>query len=248
MDLGLKGRTGVVTGASAGLGRAIAASLAREGVQLAIVARRSELLEKFAAEVEAAGSPRPFTIEQDLAAPDAATRVAHQALESLGRVDILVNNAGGHRPAGTFGSDEEWDAAFAINFTIHRRLTALILPGMKSNGWGRIVNVTGRSEPLTVGGGSAAKAAMHSWAKGLSREVGPDGITVNSIAPGKITSEQMLRDYSPEERAAHVAEIPLGRYGTAEEIAAMATFLASENAGYITGTITRVDGGLTRHI
>jgi 3-oxoacyl-[acyl-carrier protein] reductase len=248
VDLGLKGRTGIVTGASAGLGRAIATSLAGEGVQLVVVARRRGLLEELAAELEASGSPRPFTVEQDLAVLDAAVRVADQALEILGRVDILVNNAGGHRPAGTFGSDEEWDAAFAINFAIHRRLTALILPGMKTNRWGRIVNVTGRSEPLTAGGGSAAKAAMHSWAKGLSREVGPSGITVNSIAPGKITSEQMLRDYSPEERAAHVAEIPIGRYGSPGDIAAMATFLASERAGYITGTITRVDGGLTRHI
>jgi 3-oxoacyl-[acyl-carrier protein] reductase len=248
VELGLKGRTGIVTGASAGLGRAIATSLAAEGVQLAIVARRRDALELLAAELEASGAPRPITIEQDLAAPDAAARVAEQALDSLGRVEILINNAGGHRPAGTFGSDEQWDAAFAINFVIHRRLTALILPSMTTNNWGRIVNVTGRSEPLAVGGGSAAKAAMHSWAKGLSREVGPMGVTVNSIAPGKITSEQMLRDYSADERAAHIAEIPAGRYGEPEDIAALATFLASERAGYITGTITRVDGGLTRHI
>ena len=248
MDLGLTDRTGIVTGASAGLGRGIASALALEGVQLMIVARRPELLESLADELEARGCPRPFVVAEDLTAPDAAVRIATRALESMGRVDILVNNAGGHRPAGTFGTDEQWDAAFAINFSIHRRLTALVLPGMQRNGWGRIVNVTGRSEPLTVGGGSAAKAAMHSWSKGLSREVGPFGITVNSIAPGKITSEQMLRDYSVEERAAHVAEIPVGRYGSPEDIAALATFLASQQAGYITGTITRVDGGLTRHI
>ncbi|MGH7101352.1 MAG: SDR family oxidoreductase, partial [Acetobacteraceae bacterium] len=114
--------------------------------------------------------------------------------------------------------------------------------------WGRIINITGKSEPFGLNGAFAAKAALHAWAKGLSREVGRHAITVNSIAPGRIMSEQIRRNYPPVERARFAAaEIPLGRYGEPEELAALAVFLASPLAGYITGTVIPVDGGLRRY-
>jgi 3-oxoacyl-[acyl-carrier protein] reductase len=119
---------------------------------------------------------------------------------------------------------------------------------MEARGWGRIVNITGKSEPEGVNGAFAAKAALHSWAKGLSREVGGRGITVNSIPPGRIMSEQIERNYTPEYRAKQSAEeIPVGEYGRPEDIAALVCFLASPRARYITGTVIPVDGGLRRY-
>ncbi len=220
MDLDLNGRTALVTGASTGIGRGIATALAAEGVQLAVSARRQPALEELADQVVAAGGKPPQVIAQDLLAPDAAERIADAVRESLGGVDILVNNAGGSRPFGKDATDEQWDEALTLNFVRHRQLTGQLLPGMVEKQWGRIVNITGKSEPEGVNGAFAAKAAMHSWAKGLSREVGRHGITVNSVPPGRIISEQIERNYSPEHREQHSAEeIPVGSYGRPEDIA-----------------------------
>ncbi|MEV7038409.1 SDR family oxidoreductase [Amycolatopsis sp. NPDC051061] len=247
MDLHLKDRSAVVTGASAGIGRGIATCLAREGVRLAVVARREALLNELADELSAEGLARPAVIAADIADDADQETVLAKAEEALGPVDILVNSAGGRRRSGLTATDEEWAIAMTLNFESQRRLTKRFLPSMRERGWGRVVSVTGKSEPPRVSGEFCAKAAMHAWAKGLSREVGPDGVTVNSIAPGRILSEQMLRNYTEADRAEHVKEIPVGSYGEPEDIGRLVTFLSSPLAGYITGTVIPVDGGLRRY-
>ena len=248
MDLHLEGKTGVVTGASAGIGRAIAKGLAAEGVRLLVVARRQELLAGLADEIEGEGGPRPRILALDIMEPAAPATIARQALADLGPAGILVNCAGGSRPLPIDAPEERWEEAMTLNFTRVRQLTHALLPGMIDQGWGRIVNITGKSEPEDLNAAFAAKAGVHAWAKGLSREVGRFGITVNCIPPGRIMSEQIERNYPEAYRQEHAArEIPVGRYGEPEELACLAVFLASPLACYITGAVLPVDGGLRRY-
>ncbi|MDH3319372.1 MAG: SDR family oxidoreductase [Betaproteobacteria bacterium] len=244
MDLELSGKTALVTGASAGIGRGIALALAAEGVRLAVTARRRERLQA----LEQDAGAQLVIIECDFMQADAPQRIAAAALQGLGTVDILVNNAGGSRPFALDSSEVQWEEALTLNFTRQRQLAHALLGQMVARKWGRIINITGKSEPEGINGAFAAKAAMHAWAKGLSREVGKHGITVNSIPPGRIHSEQILRNYAPEYRqwqAEH--EIPAGRYGEPEDIAHLVCFLASPRASYITGAVIPVDGGLRRY-
>jgi 3-oxoacyl-[acyl-carrier protein] reductase len=244
MDLELAGRTALVTGASAGIGRGIAKALAAEGVRLAVTARRRDKLEALARETGATLA----IIEADFMQEGAPQRIAQAALKALGSVDILVNNAGGSRAFTLESTEAQWEEAMTLNFTRQRQLAHALLGQMMANKWGRIVNITGKSEPEGINGAFAAKAAMHAWAKGLSREVGKHGITVNCIPPGRIHSEQILRNYKPEYRqwqAEH--EIPMGRYGEPEDIARLVCFLVSPLASYITGAVIPVDGGLRRY-
>jgi len=244
MDLGLAGKTALVTGASIGIGRGIATALSKEGVKLAVVARRRNLLEELQKELKA----DLVVIECDFMQKSAPDKIAEAALKGLGSVDILVNNAGGSRKFALDTSEEQWDEALTLNFTRQRQLTHKLLPQMMARKWGRIVNITGKSEPEGINGAFCAKAAMHSWAKGLSREVGKHGITVNSIPPGRIMSEQILRNYSPEYRKKQSEEeIPVGEYGQPEDIANLVCFLVSPRARYITGAVIPVDGGLRRY-
>ncbi len=248
MDLGISGKTAIVTGASMGIGRGIAKALAAEGVRLALVARRINLLEEVSGEITAAGSAAPLLIQQDILAEDAPDRIATRALAEFGAVDILINNAGGSRHFGKDAAEEQWTEALTLNFTRQRQLAHRLLDQMIANKWGRIVNITGKSEPDGVNGAFAAKAAMHAWSKGLSREVGKAGITVNCIPPGRIMSEQIRRNYTPEYRQWQADnEIPVGRYGEPEDIANLVTFLVSPRASYITGAVIPVDGGLRRY-
>jgi 3-oxoacyl-[acyl-carrier protein] reductase len=244
LDLQLSGRTALVTGASMGIGRAIAVALAKEGVRLAVMARRRDLLEKLEDEIGA----QLVIIEQDYLAPDAPERIARAAVDGLGSVQILVNNAGGSRRFTLASTEEQWEEALTLNFVRQRQLTHRLIGAMIEAKWGRIINITGKSEPEGLNGAFAAKAAMHSWAKGLSREVGRHGITVNSIPPGRIISEQILRNYPPEVRKRESEhDIPVGEYGQPEDLAQLVCFLASPLARYITGTVIPVDGGLRRY-
>ncbi len=244
MDLGIQGRTALVTGASMGIGRGIATALAREGVRLAVVARRRNLLEELQDELKT----KLVIIEFDFLKPAAPEAIAKAALEGLGSIDILVNNAGGSRRFTLDSTEEQWEEAITLNFTRQRQLTHRLLPQMMARRWGRIVNITGKSEPEGLNGAFAAKAAMHSWAKGLSREVGKHGITVNCIPPGRIMSEQILRNYPPEYRKKQSdEEIPVGEYGQPADIANLVCFLVSPLARYITGAVIPVDGGLRRY-
>jgi 3-oxoacyl-[acyl-carrier protein] reductase len=144
--------------------------------------------------------------------------------------------------------EERWEEAFTLNFHRPRQLADALIDQMIERKWGRIINITGKSEPDHVNGAFCAKAGMHSWAKGLSRMVGKHGITVNCIPPGRIHSEQIYRNYTPEYRQWQCDnEIPMARYGEPEDLAALTTFLSSPIAGYITGAVIPVDGGLRRY-
>jgi 3-oxoacyl-[acyl-carrier protein] reductase len=248
MDLQISGKTALVTGASAGIGRGIALALGAERVRLAVTARRKDRLAEVGGEIVARGGHAPVVIEADFMREDAPQAIADAALAGLGSVDILVNNAGGSRKFDLDSTEAQWEEALTLNFTRQRQLAQRLLPQMVARKWGRIVNITGKSEPEGLNGAFCAKAAMHSWAKGLSREVGKHGITVNSIPPGRIMSEQILRNYSPEYRkwqSEH--EIPVGEYGQPEDIANLVCFLVSPLARYITGAVIPVDGGLRRY-
>jgi 3-oxoacyl-[acyl-carrier protein] reductase len=250
MDLELRNRNAVVTGSSVGIGREIARVLAGEGVSCLVVARRGELLKTLQNEIEAAGGVRPDALAIDLANRAEPPRVRDEALARLGHVDILVNNAGGSRPTAVDAPDDVWDESFALNFTAVRKLTQALLPGMIERRWGRIVNITGTSEPAGTNAAGPAKAAVHAWAKGLSRDLGRHGITVNCLAPGRIHSEQIDQRLhpTPESQAQFARNIPLGYFGDPADMANLVAFLCSPKARYITGQRMYVDGGLHRAI
>ena len=244
----LAGKTALVTGASSvGLGRAIALGLAREGVKVAITARRGDLLRAAAQEIKTASGHEPYVIEGDLYQPETPARIAAEALEKLGRVDILINAAGGSRPIPFETPPAVWDESMLLNFTRLRELTHAILPGMMAKKWGRVISLTGTSEPYNINAANPSKAAVHAWSKGLSREVAKSGVTVNCIQPGRLSSEQILRMHPTEEKQrAFTQDVPMGRLGDPDELAVLAVFLCSPRAGYITGTVIPVDGGLSR--
>ena len=249
MDLQLKNRTCLVTGASVGIGHGIAKAMAAEGARVAVTARRGELLEGLADEVAATGAERPLVIAVDLTETEAPDRIKQAVLGEFGKLDILVNNAGASRSVAPDAPDEVWDESFALNFTATRRLTQAFLPAMREQKWGRIINITGNMEPFGTNAAQAAKAAVHVWAKCLSRDLGGEGITVNCVPPGRINSEQILeRVYPTEEgrRAFADAHIPAGYFGEPEDLACLVVFLASPLARYINGEVIHVDGGMRR--
>ena len=250
MDLELKGKVAVVTGTSVGLGREIARVLAAEGARTVVIARRANLLATLQDEIERAGGPRPLALPLDLYAPDAPERIRDAALSAYGRVDILVNNAGGSRPIPWDSPDAAWDESFSINFTAVRRTTNALLPGMIERRWGRVLCVTGTAEPSGVNAAVAAKAGVHAWAKGLSREMGRHGITINCLSPGRVHSEQIDQRLHPtaESQAEFARNIPLGYFGDPSDVAFLAAFLCSPKARYITGERIHVDGGLHRAV
>lgn len=248
MELHLSGKTALVTGASIGIGRAIAKGLAAEGVKVCITARRGQLLEELASEIVSGGGPRAHISIVDMMDEDAPQRLAREAVAGLDRVDILINCAGGSRPLPIDAPEEKWLEAMTLNFTRVRQLTHALLPQMIEHKWGRIINITGKQEQERLNAAYSAKAGVHAWAKGLSKEVGKHGITVNSIPPGRILSEQILRNNPEPVRKEFAARhIPVGRFGEPEELACLAVFLASPIAGYISGAVIPVDGGLRRY-
>lgn len=248
MNLNLVGLSALVTGASQGIGRAIALRLAEEGARLAIAARRTDSLEALSAAAAAAGAQPPRVLRYDLYPEGAAEALAQRAQEALGRVDILINAAGGSRPIPFDAAKDQWSEGMTLNFWRLRELTHALVPAMAERSFGRIVNITGTSEPPAFNAASTAKAAVHAWSKGLSREFASRGITINCLQPGRIRSEQIDRKYPTEEsrRAFCEAEVPIGRFGQPEELADLAVFLSSPRASYITGTVIPVDGGMSR--
>jgi 3-oxoacyl-[acyl-carrier protein] reductase len=236
--------------ARVGIGREIAKVLASEGAQTVVIARRAHLLSTLQDEIERAGGPRPLALAIDLYAPDSAGRIRDSALGAYGRVDILVNNAGGSRTIPWDSPDAAWDESFSLNFTAVRKTAQALLPGMIERRWGRIVCITGSAEPSTVNAAVAAKAGVHAWAKGLSREIGRHGITINCLAPGRIHSEQIDTRLhpTPESQAEFARSIPLGYFGEPSDVAFLVAFLCSPKARYITGERIHVDGGLHRGV
>lgn len=249
MDLELEGRVALVTGAGVGIGRGIAELLAAEGVRLAIVARRQAMLEEVADAIERTGAARPLVIAADITEADAAARISAAVLRHFGRLDILINNAGGSRPTAGLGTPEEWDAGMRLNFGAGRDLAHAFVPTMRQQRFGRIINLTGSDEALVLNAAAPPNGAVHIWAKALSRALGPDGITVNSIAPGKIHSEQIDQRNLPtaEAQQAWVAEnCPVGYIGEPRDIAVVVALLASPLSRYVTGQVIYVDGGARR--
>jgi 3-oxoacyl-[acyl-carrier protein] reductase len=248
MELDFTGRTALVTGASQGIGRTTARMLALAGVNVVAVARRVALVEEMAAEVERSGRGKIIPLAADFYDEDAPEHVASEALRQLGHVDILMNAAGQSRPLTFDAGKDQWEEGMVLNFFRIRELTHAVVPGMRQQKWGRIVTFTGTSEPRMLNAAFTAKAAVHVWSKGLSREVAADGITVNCLQPGRIRSEQIKKRYPTLESELEYsrAEIPVGRFGEPEEIAALAIFLASPLASYVTGTVIPVDGGSSR--
>ena len=251
MDLELKNRTCLVTGASAGIGEGIARVMEKEGARLAITARRASRLDALADEIATDGYERPLVIPAALTAAQAPAEVAAALEAQWGGVSILVNNAGGSTPMVPHVDDDAWETSFRLNFTAARRLTALMIPAMQRSKWGRIINITGSMEPTGTNAAQAGSATTLAWAKGLSRDLGAEGITVNCIPPGRIDSEQIRERIHPSEESRReftAQNIPAGYFGEPEDVAYLVAFLSSPLARYISGTVIYVDGGMHRFV
>ena len=249
MDLGLRDRLCLVTGASSGIGRATAMLLAAEGARLVISARSREALDAIGDEIAGAGGARPVCLAADLAAPDGAETLAASVLDACGHVDVLVNNAGGSRPMTDPTDADAWREAFQLNFTSARRLAECLAPSMIERRWGRIINISGAILARKFNAAGPAKAALESWSKAAAGSYAAYNITVNCVAPGRLNTRQILERLHPTEAARQSfidANIPAGRFGEPEEAAALIAFLASARASYVTGTTIPVDGGTMR--
>ncbi|HRN52087.1 MAG TPA: SDR family oxidoreductase [Gemmatimonadaceae bacterium] len=261
MDLGLKGKVAFVAASSRGLGAAIGEGLAAEGVHIACCARSAEIHDK-AASLAARFGVEAIGIEADVSQPADVTRAVDAAMARFGRVDILVTNAGGP-PPGRFETHapEAWDKAIALNLGSVVNLVRAVLPGMKARRWGRILNVTSIAVKQPVDNlilSNSVRAAVTGFARTLANEVAPHNITVNNLMPGYTRTERLDQlaaanaaakgGGTASEFAAWERQIPMGRVGEPQEFAALATFLASERASYITAQSIAVDGGWIRSL
>jgi 3-oxoacyl-[acyl-carrier protein] reductase len=246
MELGLKGRTAIVCGASQGIGLAIAEVLAEEGANVAMFARRREVLEREADRIGA------LAVRGDLTNPADLERLVDRTIDAFGGIDVLVNNSGGPPRTGAQEIDDDLlEGAVELLLYSAVRLTNLCLPHLRASGHGRIVNITSSTvrEPAdNLALSNAVRPGVIGWAKSLAREVGQDGVTINSIAPGRIDTERLAEVYPQGPTEADLQTIPLRRLGQPREIADVVCFLCSDRATYVTGAVVAVDGGLTRFL
>jgi len=262
MDLGLKGKTALVTGGSKGIGRAVARALAGEGARAMICARDPEALKRAAGEIEKETGAEVLTTSADLSELEAVKRVASEAVSRLGRLDILVNNAGAIKGGDFLATpDEEWLRGWSLKLLGYIRMAREVLPLMQKQGGGRIVNVVGaaaRNPATTYMMGGAANAALINFTKALADLGAKSNVLVTAVSPGPVKTERwdsLLRQQAaaagtdPETFAKERArEFPLGRIATSEEVADLVCFLASERASFLTGIAITVDGGITRGV
>ncbi|MCW2241932.1 SDR family oxidoreductase [Azospirillum canadense] len=259
MDFGLKGKVALVLGGSQGIGRAAALGFAREGASVAICGRDAERLEAARAALDAAGVP-VLAVRADVSAPGDVERLVDMVADAFGTVHILVNNAAGPKP-GPFDSltGADWEDAFRLTLMSAVNATRAVLPHMRRQRWGRIVNISSYSVKQPIGElmlSNSLRLGALGWAKTLATQVAPDGILVNTVCPGWTATDRMRQvigvraagqGRSVEVAAAGIAAgIPVGRFGTPEEIADLIVFLGSERASYITGTAIPVDGGIVQ--
>lgn len=257
MDLGLRGKVALVAAASKGLGRAVAHELAAEGAALAICSRDADAIAEAGRDIAAATGADVLAQAADVSDPAAIAALVDAALARFGRVDILLTNSGGP-PSGRFEALDAaaWQRAAELTLFAPVELARRVLPGMKSRGWGRILNVTSIAVKQPIDNlmlSNSLRAAVTGWARTLANEVAPHGITVNNLMPGYTRTERVdelagviarREGITPEQATARwEREIPMGRLGDVREFAALAAFLASERASYITGTSIPVDGG-----
>lgn len=250
MDLGIRGKVALVTGASSGLGEACAIELAREGVRLAVAARRKEELDRVASLARDAGASDARAFIVDLSDVRSIDRLLRDVRDAFGGVDILIANSGGPR-AGTFTqtSPADWDAAYQSLLRSILQLAEGVVPGMRERRWGRIVALTSTSvkQPIaTLALSNIFRTALIAALKTLSSEVAKDGVTVNAIATGRIETARLRSLYGNDQAALQRAgsEVPVGRVAQPDEFAPLAAFLCGEPARYITGQTIAVDGGL----
>ena len=263
MDLRLTGKRALVCGGSSGLGRAVAEALAAEGAHVALLSRDAAKLQAVADAINATAVGRAVIVTADLADHDALLAAVDTAEGLLGGpIEILLNNTGGPPPSGVAGLDPDlWRAQFESMVLSVFRLTDRVLPAMRAAGWGRILNVASSTviEPSAVlGVSNTLRAGVAAWAKTLASEVAGDGVTVNTLLPGRIDTPRIQQlDKSTAERtgvtpeqaqAKSVERIPVGRLGAPAEFGAVAAFLASPKAAYVTGSLIRIDGGAIRAI
>ncbi len=248
MDLGLEGRVALVMGASRGIGRAIAAALAREGARVAIASRSEEKLDEAAAEIGEAATP----FVADASDLDRLAALPGEVDEALGPVEILVANTGGPPFGGALDHElDDWETAYRSLVLAPRVLAGAVLPGMRERGWGRIVNVGSSSTREPIPGlnlSNSHRMAAVGFLKTLSREVAADGITVNTVATGRFGTERLADASGSLDGAEEAAkqEVPAARLGRPEEYGDLVAFLCSDRAAYITGTVIPIDGGLLR--
>jgi 3-oxoacyl-[acyl-carrier protein] reductase len=246
VDLGLKGRTAIVSGASSGLGLATAESLAAEGANVTMFARRRDLLQREADRIGA------LAVRGDVTNPRDLQNVVDRTLEAFGGVDIFVWNGGGPPPGpATAVTPESLEHAVELLFVPAVRLVQLCLPHLEQSEGGRILVITSSAvrEPTeNLALSNAVRPGITGWAKSLARELGPRGITVNCVAPGRIETARLAELYPDGPSEADVASIPLGRWGAPHEFGDVVCFLASERARYVNGITLTVDGGLVRHL
>ncbi len=252
MDLQIHGKVALVTGASSGIGRACALALAREGVRLAVAARRFDELEAVAREALAAGAADACAFVVDLGQADSIEGLVGGIRAALGEIDILVANGGGPRP-GSYAqlALEDWDAGYRTVLRSAIHLVGLALPSMRARKWGRIVALTSSSvkEPIAaLALSNVFRTGLVSALKTLSNEVAADGVTVNAIATGRVLTARLRSLYGNDEAALTRAarEVPIGRIAEPEEFAPLVAFLCGEPARYVTGQTVSVDGGLVR--
>ena len=260
MDLSIKGKNAIVCASSQGLGKSAAVDLAKEGVNLAICSRNKDKINLVKEEIEQTSDVKVVAIEADLSSEKDISALFQEAKKELKTIDILINNNGGPPPS-TFEelTDEDWQKTFNSTMMSAIRLSKLVLPDMKKNKWGRIINISSVSVKTPVNGlflSNSIRMGVLGWAKALSDEVAPHGITVNSVCPGTTKTERIEQIINAQSESsgkdkseieeAMANSIPMLRIGEASDLSALITFLASEKASYMTGLAVQVDGGSAR--